>query len=178
MNPRDLNFPQASKSFLALNAHVLGGAGQIGLPKIPKPKTGLMPQPLPVVVDAGPCRFTIPGAPMGKPRMTQRDKWAKRPAVLRYRAWADSARAAAPADMPKTPVRVDWIAFIAMPASWSKKRKLAMEGKDHQAKPDRDNIDKAVLDSLWAQDSCVAKGLIEKRWCWAGEERIEITITP
>lgn len=36
--------------------------------------------------------FTIPGTPVGKPRQTQRDKWAERDCVLRYRAWADRAR--------------------------------------------------------------------------------------
>ena len=33
-----------------------------------------------------------PIIPLGKPRMTQRDKWAKRPAVLRYRAFKDECR--------------------------------------------------------------------------------------
>lgn len=30
--------------------------------------------------------------PLPKPRMTQRDRWAKRPAVLRYRAFCDEVR--------------------------------------------------------------------------------------
>ena len=37
--------------------------------------------------------YTIYGEPVPKPRMTQRDKWAKRPCVLRYRMWADMVRA-------------------------------------------------------------------------------------
>lgn len=30
--------------------------------------------------------------PIGKPRMTRADKWKKRPAVMRYRAFCDEAR--------------------------------------------------------------------------------------
>ena len=37
----------------------------------------------------------VRGEPIGKPRMTKRDKWKQRECVLRYRAWADAARAAA-----------------------------------------------------------------------------------
>jgi len=37
----------------------------------------------------------VPGAPIPKPRQTRRDKWARRPCVLRYREWADQIRAAA-----------------------------------------------------------------------------------
>jgi len=43
----------------------------------------------------GPTVITVPGNPVGKPRMTRKDKWAQRPCVLRYREWADRARAAA-----------------------------------------------------------------------------------
>lgn len=34
-----------------------------------------------------------PIVPVPKPRMTQRDKWQKRPAVMRYRAFCDEVRA-------------------------------------------------------------------------------------
>ena len=34
----------------------------------------------------------IPVTPVSKPRMTQRDKWKKRPCVLRYRAYCDALR--------------------------------------------------------------------------------------
>lgn len=36
--------------------------------------------------------FIVPGPTPGKPRMTKRDTWKKRPPVLRYRMWADLAR--------------------------------------------------------------------------------------
>ena len=36
--------------------------------------------------------FLIPVTPMGAPRQTQRDKWAKRPVVVRYHAFRDVVR--------------------------------------------------------------------------------------
>ena len=121
-------------------------------------------------------KVVVPGRPMGKPRMTQRDKWAKRPAVLRYRDWCDGARAATGEGLPVKPYLVNWRAFIPMPGSWSKKKRVEMVGRLHQQRPDRDNIDKAVLDALWGEDSCVAAGSIEKVWCWEGEERLELEV--
>ncbi len=51
---------------------------------------------------------------VGKPRMTQRDKWKKRPCVLRYRAFADELRLkVGPID--RVPYCVSWSAYIAMP---------------------------------------------------------------
>jgi Holliday junction resolvase RusA-like endonuclease len=123
-----------------------------------------------------PVRFTIHGEPMGKPRMTQRDKWAKRPVVLRYRAFADHARASAPIDLPPFPESVSWTAYLPLPDSWSQKKKGAHAGRLHQSKPDRDNIDKAILDALWESDSCIAHGVVEKRWDDGKGPRIELTV--
>lgn len=108
--------------------------------------------------------FVIHGDPMGKPRQSRSDKWKKRDCVVRYRSWADSAREQAPRNLIKDPVEVNWTAYLPMPKSWSKKKKLEMAGKPHRTKPDRDNIDKALLDALWSEDQGIAKGAIEKRW--------------
>lgn len=108
--------------------------------------------------------------------MTQRDKWAKRPVVMRYRAFADKVRASAPANMITAPISVSWTAYISMPDSWSAKKKDAMRGKLHQSKPDRDNIDKGILDALWESDSCIATGTIEKRWDDGNGARIELSV--
>ena len=118
--------------------------------------------------------MTLPVTPMGKPRMTRRDKWAKRACVLRYHAFRDEVKAHAKG-FPEDIYRVDWIAYLPMPKSWSKKKKEEMCGKLHQAKPDRDNIDKAILDALLKEDSVVASGMIEKRWDDGGGARIEVT---
>lgn len=50
----------------------------------------------------------------------------------------------------------------------------------HTKKPDRDNLDKAVLDSLnglvWVDDAQVCDGAITK-WIAAGDEHAKVTIT-
>lgn len=54
--------------------------------------------------------------------------------------------------------------FIEMPESWSEKRKLEMNHKPHQQKPDFDNLTKAVNDSFDIDDSFVFGGTIYKFW--------------
>jgi Holliday junction resolvase RusA-like endonuclease len=124
---------------------------------------------------SGTIRFTILGAPPGKPRMTRRDKWKKRDNVLRYREWSDAARQAAGSlPPPEAITRLDWIAVFRPAASWSAQKRLAAMGTLHRQKPDRDNIDKAVLDALFDDDSAVACGTITK--IWGENERLEVTI--
>ena len=122
-------------------------------------------------------RFTVNHPPMGAPRMTQRDKWQKRDSVVRYRAFKDAIRATFglwPSVTASSVESLSWIAYFEPPASWPKKKRAAAIGTLHRAKPDRDNIDKAVLDALFVEDSSIASGTIEKRWSeWA---RIEIVI--
>ncbi|MBK1884758.1 RusA family crossover junction endodeoxyribonuclease [Luteolibacter pohnpeiensis] len=120
--------------------------------------------------------------PLGKPRMTQRDRWKKRPAVLRYHAFKDTLRARL-VDLPHLRKLIDsgtihglsWTAYFPMPPSWSKRKQASLAGALHQQKPDRDNIDKAILDALFTDDSGIASGRIEKRWDDGKGPRIEIT---
>lgn len=111
--------------------------------------------------------------------MTRRDKWLDPPraCVARYRAWRDGARAvAAQHDIPP-PEKIralNWVAYYAPPKSWSKKRRQEVIGHLHRSRPDRDNIDKAVLDALFDEDSAIAAGCIVKRWSLT--ERLEIII--
>lgn len=125
--------------------------------------------------DSG-IRVTAFLEPMGKPRMTQRDKWKKRPVVVRYREWCDKLRAAMPENLPGNPVSVSWKAYFSMPESWTKKKKAEMKGQHHRQKPDRDNCDKAILDCLWKDDSVIACGSIEKQWDDGQGARIELEI--
>lgn len=132
--------------------------------------------------------FTIPGEPIGKPRMTQADKWKKRPAVLAYRAWADKARLELFREVPfgldaqhKLPTGlydVSWLAYVGMADSWSAKKKARLKDMLHFGKPDRDNIDKALLDSIFADDRGVCAGRITKRWDDGQGPRLVVTITP
>ena len=49
-------------------------------------------------------------------------------------------------------------------------------GTLHRSKPDRDNIDKAVMDALFPEDSGIAAGTIRK--VWGEPPRVEGEITP
>ncbi len=79
--------------------------------------------------------------PVPKPRMTQRDKWKKRPVVLRYHAFKDEVRAAG-VELEESGQHIIFV--LPMPKSWSKKKQREMVGKPHQQKPDKDNLEKAL----------------------------------
>lgn len=56
-------------------------------------------------------------------------------------------------------------------------------GKPHLMKPDRDNLDKAILDSItaaavWVDDSVAWSGGVCKVWCQPGYEGAVLTFTP
>ena len=115
--------------------------------------------------------------PMGKPRMTKSDKWKKRECVQKYWAFKDIMKMFLPEVKHIDPIDVSWIAYFPIPKSWSKKKRAAYCGKYHRARPDRDNIDKAILDALFENDAVVSKGTTEKRWDDGAGPRIEISIT-
>lgn len=114
---------------------------------------------------------TFDVTPMGKPRMTQRDKWQQRPVVLRYRALCDEIRAQATGFTVADALALHFT--LPMPKSWSKKKRLALVGQPHQSKPDVDNLVKAVLDALLPDDSRVHTVHATKTWGESGS----ITIT-
>lgn len=111
----------------------------------------------------------IPLEPVPKPRMTRSDRWKKRTTVVRYFAFCDQLRL-----LWKEPVPPELALrfYITMPKSWSKKKKLDMDGKPHQQRPDIDNLVKAFLDALCEDDSYVYKIHCEKYWSTDG--RIEV----
>lgn len=53
---------------------------------------------------------------------------------------------------------------LEMPKSWSNAKRLAMEGQLHEQKPDRDNLEKALLDSVFGEDCNIADGRATKLW--------------
>lgn len=104
---------------------------------------------------------TIPVAPVPKPRQTRADKWKKRPAVLRYRAFADEIRLR----KVQVPESCSHVIFIMpMPQSWPQKKKLAMRDQAHQQKPDSDNLLKALMDAVHEDDSVVWDIRVSKFW--------------
>lgn len=105
-----------------------------------------------------------PITPMGKPRMTQRDKWKKRAVVLRYFSFKDQVRLHK-VEIPHIPKIVF---HVPMPPSWSEKKKAAHDGKPHLARPDLDNLAKSVSDSVYEEDSHIWCMWAEKRWARVG----------
>lgn len=121
--------------------------------------------------------IVVPGPTPGKPRMTQRDKWKKRPCVVRYREWCDRVRAAVGDAVPAAEdvACLSCTAYFEPPKSWPKRRRVAAMGTPHQSKPDIDNLCKTVLDCLWPQgDAAIASIVARKRWDW--KARLEVGI--
>jgi Holliday junction resolvase RusA-like endonuclease len=108
--------------------------------------------------------------------MTRQDKWKNppRPAVARYWAFKDEVNRQEKGVIPKDTNNLSWIAYIPIPKSWTKAKKIAMAGVLHRQTPDRDNIDKAILDALFKEDSGVATGTLTKRWDDGAGPRIEL----
>lgn len=109
---------------------------------------------------------TYPITPIPKPRMTQKDRWDKRPPVLRYRAFCDEVKFNR-ISLPESGYHVTFV--LPMPESWSKKKRAEMAGKPHQHKPDADNLLKALMDASYSEDCAVWDVRVTKRWGNAGE---------
>jgi len=106
--------------------------------------------------------------PVAKPRQTRADIWKKRPAVMRYRAFADELRIKCRLAGITITDRLQCDFYIKMPKSWSKKKKDMMRGKPHQQRPDIDNLAKSVMDSLLKEDSAVFRLQCSKYWAGKG----------
>lgn len=99
--------------------------------------------------------------PVPKPRMTKSDAWKERPCVVQYWAFKDKVRELG----IKVNESWDHITFVLpMAKSWSKKRKKEMNWKPHQKKPDKDNLEKALLDSLFEEDKHIWDSRVSKIW--------------
>jgi Holliday junction resolvase RusA-like endonuclease len=83
------------------------------------------------------------------------------------------------------PVRVDWECVFPRPkAHFTAKGQIkATSPSWHTQTPDRDNLDKAILDALtgvkmWRDDRQACSGMLIKRWAALGEPSgVQITIT-
>lgn len=111
--------------------------------------------------------------PMGKPRMTQRDRWKQRPVVSAYWAFRDVVRyQLSGREVGKLGGAVWFEFYVPMPRSWSRKKRLEMCGKAHTQRPDIDNFIKAMLDAMYVDDSGV--WLCGGGKYWSEKGRVEI----
>lgn len=99
--------------------------------------------------------------PIGKPRMTQRDRWHKRTETSAYWAYKAQVRLLG-LTLPESGYHITFV--IPMPKSWSKKKRQQYDGQPHQSKPDKDNLEKALLDAIFDDDCRIWDGRVTKLW--------------
>lgn len=127
------------------------------------------------VVQARVQSFEIKVEPVAAPRMTRRDKWLKprRNCVQRYFDYRDQLQIHV-GDIPMVPDEIHLRFHISMPDSWSRKKRIAMGGKPHRQRPDKDNLEKGVLDALFLEDGGIWRGSQEKFWTESGLGKVEL----
>lgn len=119
-------------------------------------------------------KLVLPLDPCPAPRQSRRDAWKPTASVQRYRAFRDKVNVTLGKDRKRIPWGGLRVTFrVRMPKSWPKYKRAEMDGKPHQQKPDRDNLEKALWDAVWPDDD-------SKLWdchstkVWAVEGSIEI----
>jgi len=132
--------------------------------------------------------FFVSGLPKGQPRVkfASRGKFGKAYTPHNADDWKAlvmfEAKRHCPATAIEGPVRVDIAFFFPRPKShFTAKGLRPTAPKWHTAKPDRDNLDKLVLDGLtqlgfWRDDSQVCQGFISKAYAEKPGAAIEITL--
>lgn len=106
--------------------------------------------------------------PVPAPRQVRSDTWDPSPSVLRYRAFRDTLRYLTNRHQYVLGDELHIEFFLAMPPSWSKKKREAMYLKPHQQKPDTDNLVKAFCDAMTDEDSGVWHIDAAKYWSEKG----------
>ena len=91
--------------------------------------------------------ITLNIVPVAKPRMTQSDKWKKRPATEKYWKYKDDLKLLCFLCrwQPKDDLDVKFV--LPMPNSWSERKKKKMDGQPHKQRPDLDNLIKGFKDA-------------------------------
>jgi Holliday junction resolvase RusA-like endonuclease len=107
--------------------------------------------------------------PVPKPRQTRSAKWKKRACDQRYYRFKDEIRFLG-VTVPESGFHVLFV--LKMPLSWSKKKRNSMRHIPHCSRPDKDNLEKALLDAIYKEDSSVWDGRVSK--VWGDEGRIII----
>lgn len=100
--------------------------------------------------------------PVAKPRMTRRDKWAKRDCVVRYREYRDMLRLLGRGFELGDEVRI----VFGMPfaRSYGKAKRDGLRGRAHQIRPDVDNLLKGIMDAFRESDSSIWRVEVKKIW--------------
>lgn len=102
--------------------------------------------------------------PQPKYRAKRSDTWKKPPAAEKWKAFKDETRR-----LGITLEEGDEVIFVvAMPDSWSTKKRAAHADQPHRAKPDLDNLLGGLMDAvLPGGDAHISRmGAIQKIWGW------------
>ena len=106
--------------------------------------------------------------PVSKPRMTRRDKWAKRECVLDYYTFKDELLLQAKVNGAngtfELPDEFRVVFGIPFPRSYSVKRKELLLGSPNRVKPDLDNYLKALMDVFQVNDAGIWHIEASKIW--------------
>lgn len=135
--------------------------------------------------------FRVNGIPQGKarPRFTKAGRSYTPANTRRYEADVREAALKAAAIQGYTKadkhaaLAVSITAWFPVPASWpKKKRAAAMSGDIYPtAKPDADNIAKAILDALngiaYHDDKQAVEVLVTKQYARHGDPHVDVTVT-
>jgi len=112
--------------------------------------------------------------PVAKPRMTKQDKWMKRPCVVKYWDFKEEILWQAEQIKFELPDQFLIVYYIPLFSSYTKKKKDELRGKPHKARPDIDNLNKAVLDAFKVEDASIWSHWSRKYW--SDDPSIVITI--
>lgn len=127
-------------------------------------------------------QFTVPGRPIGKgrPRVTRYGTYTPQKTkdyeALVQRCWQTQSGVSFSGGIP---LLAEITAWFPVPQSTSKKKRALMEGTYHLARPDADNLAKAILDAgnglFYPDDSAVQIEGCCKRWT-NGAPRVDVRI--
>lgn len=102
--------------------------------------------------------INYPGPPFPKPRMTQQDKWKKRPPVVAWYQFKDAFVAfanSAGLEPDDIVYELGFKVWLPFPQSYSNPKKDWLSGLPHIFKPDVDNIVKSFMDAIARKDQRV-----------------------
>jgi len=119
--------------------------------------------------------ITIPGIPIPKPRMTQRDKWAKRPCVVNFFTWKDTVKRHTKNTLEHAN-SLNMVFYLPFPKSYRPSRRAMLKGRPHQQKPDLDNLVKSLMDSLFDEDCKIFSLSAMKLWDDGEGPRTQVSI--
>ena len=102
-----------------------------------------------------------PILPVSAPRQLRNTRFSARDAfrIQRYHAFRDEVR------LRRVKLPIPAYVRFEMPVP---KSGLDRVGKPHEQKPDKDNLEKALLDALFGEDCHVYSTLCEKLWALQG----------